>query len=113
MPTRQILERLLTRRGHLVTTAGSGKEALLHVRERAFDLAVCDVGLPDTDGHTLLQELRQVRPALPAIAMTGYGTEHDVQKSDAAGFLMHLTKPVSIATLEEALRTVRHPAAGE
>lgn len=106
-PTRQILERLLTRRGHHIAPAGSGQEAREQVRTQEFDLIICDVGLPDTDGHTLLHELTLLRPGLAAIAMTGYGTENDVQKSDQAGFLMHLTKPVSIARLEEALRSIQ------
>ncbi len=106
-PTRQILQRLLARRGHGITAAGSGREACEHVKTRDFDLMICDVGLPDTDGHTLLQELCRLRPGLRAIAMTGYGTEHDVQKSDRAGFLTHLTKPVSISRLEDALRSIQ------
>lgn len=106
-PTRQILERLLTRRGHGITAVGSGREACDHVKTRDFDLLICDVGLPDTDGHTLLQDLCRLRPGLRAIAMTGYGTEHDVEKSDRAGFLTHLTKPVSISRLEDALRSIQ------
>ncbi|MDI1313653.1 ATP-binding protein [Prosthecobacter sp.] len=106
LPSRQILERLLIRRGHAITTAGSGQEACEQVKTQDFDLVICDVGLPDTDGHTLLTDLCQLRPGLPAIAMTGYGSEDDVEKSDRAGFLMHLTKPVSISRLDEALRSI-------
>ncbi|MGV3659718.1 MAG: ATP-binding protein [Prosthecobacter sp.] len=106
-PSRQVLERLLIRRGHQVTPAGSGHEACAHVTDRDFDLVVCDVGLPDTDGHTLLQQLHRLRPGLPAIALTGYGTESDVRKSDIAGFITHLTKPVSIARLEAAMGGIK------
>ncbi|HEY1050128.1 MAG TPA: ATP-binding protein [Prosthecobacter sp.] len=106
-PSRQVLERLLVRRGHQVTPAGCGREACEHVADRDFDLVVCDVGLPDTDGHTLLQQLHRLRPGLPAIALTGYGTESDVRKSDVAGFITHLTKPVSIARLEAAMGGIK------
>lgn len=102
--TRRVLQRLLTRRGHEVAVAACGEEALNLLPGQAFDLLICDVGLPDTDGYTLLGEILHRRPGLPAIAMTGYGMESDVERSAAAGFLAHLTKPVSVAALEDTLR---------
>lgn len=104
--TRRVLQRLLTRRSHEVTGAGSGEETLALVRDpdKVFDLIICDIGLPDTDGYSLLQQIHQYRPGLPAIAMTGYGMESDQERSASAGFLAHLTKPVSLAALEDTLR---------
>ncbi len=104
--TRQALQRLLVRRGHSVAVAGSGQEACVMAAGQSFDLAICDVGLPDTDGHTLVGELHRLQPRLAAIAMTGYGSERDIEHSDKAGFLLHLTKPVSVPKLEEAIASI-------
>ena len=104
--TRQALERLLVRRGHSVAVAATGREACRMVSGQAFDLAICDLGLPDTDGHALVGELHRLQPRLPAIAMTGYGSQRDIEHSDKAGFLLHLTKPVTASQLEEAIGSI-------
>ncbi len=104
--TRETLQRLLVRRGYQVAAADSGHAARELVAAQIFDLAICDVGLPDTDGHTLLAELHRLRPGLAAIAMTGYGTEKDMAQSNQAGFLLHLTKPVTVAHLEQAIAQI-------
>lgn len=102
--TRMILHRLLTRRSHQVQVAANGEEALLVAESHPFDLLLCDIGLPDIDGYSLLREIHKLRPGLPAVAMTGYGMESDQELSAQAGFLAHLTKPVSLAALEDTLR---------
>ncbi|MDB6137456.1 MAG: multi-sensor hybrid histidine kinase, partial [Verrucomicrobiaceae bacterium] len=109
--TREALQRLLTRRGHQVVTAGSGFEACQQASAQTFDLAICDVGLPDTDGRSLLIKLHRLQPGLPAIAMTGYGTQRDMEQSGEAGFLLHLTKPVSASQLEEGIAFIATCAA--
>jgi CheY-like chemotaxis protein len=51
--------------------------------------------------------MRQLRwRGVPAIALSGYGSEEDVRESQEAGFALHLTKPVEISKLEEAIRQV-------
>lgn len=102
--TRLILRRLLVRRSHEVHMAANCQEALQEIHHHPFDLVLCDIGLPDNDGYALLHEIHQIRPGLPAVAMTGYGMESDQEMSAQAGFLAHLTKPVSLAALEDTLR---------
>ncbi|HEY1048122.1 MAG TPA: response regulator, partial [Prosthecobacter sp.] len=106
VPSRQALQRLLTRRKHTVETAGSGEEACQKMKAASFDLIICDIGLPDTDGYVLAQELLQLQPEVPIVAMTGYGTENDIRRAEMAGFVCHLTKPVSAARLEQMLAKV-------
>jgi CheY-like chemotaxis protein len=48
-------------------------------------------------------EIRRQHPSLPGIAISGYGMEEDLARSRAAGFEEHLTKPISIDSLERAL----------
>jgi CheY-like chemotaxis protein len=102
--TRNTLARLLTSRGHDVATAESLGQARSVARSFDFDLVLSDLGLPDGNGHELMAELRQLRPTCQGIALSGYGTDSDIQRSRKAGFDLHLTKPVEIGALEDALR---------
>lgn len=105
-PTREALASLLGRRGHHVLVAGSVGEALKIFSESEIDLLISDVGLPDGNGHDLMIELRARRPGLQGIAFTGYGMEHDLERSRNAGFFAHLTKPVRVQALNAALAKV-------
>lgn len=105
-PTRVTLVHLLGRRHYEVVAAASMAEAIAFAHAGEFDVVVSDIGLPDGDGYTLLKELRRSRPGLPGIALSGYGTEQDIARSREAGFGEHLTKPISIGTLERALAAI-------
>jgi CheY-like chemotaxis protein len=101
--TRTALQRMLQRRGHFVVPAGSRAEALAEAAQHRFDLLVSDIGLPDGDGYELLGELRKLQPHLQGIALSGFGMENDVRRSAAAGFSMHLVKPVSVSKLDAVI----------
>ncbi len=107
--TAHALGELLRICGHRVSIAGSVTEALAEVRgpaaqdgARGIDLVISDLGLPDGSGLELMRELSN-RHGLRGIALSGYGMEEDVRKSRDAGFLMHITKPVNLQVLEEAI----------
>jgi CheY-like chemotaxis protein/nitrogen-specific signal transduction histidine kinase len=108
--TRAAVQKLLSRRGMDVLVAGSVEEALALAKTASFDFVLSDVGLPDGDGYQLFTALRELRPALQGIAMSGYGMEDDLRRSRAAGFNAHLVKPVSIAALEKSLAQLSNPA---
>ena len=103
--TLNTLERLLSRRGFIVRTAASIAEALEVAGDYKFDVLISDIGLPDGRGTELLEQLQAQgsgeRP--PAIAMSGFGMEDDLESSRAAGFSEHLTKPVEFAALQQAI----------
>jgi PAS domain S-box-containing protein len=101
-PTRTSLARLLMRRYYEVVTASSVAEARELASAKDFHLLISDIGLPDGNGYDLMNELRKTRP-VKGIALTGYGMEQDVARSQDAGFVAHLTKPVGIQSLEVAL----------
>ncbi|MGH7943091.1 MAG: response regulator [Limisphaerales bacterium] len=101
-PTRTTLASLLARRSYEVMAAGTVREARTIARQGKFDLLITDIGLPDGNGYDLMNELAKQNP-LRGIALTGYGMEHDVTRSENAGFDAHLTKPVRIQSLEAAL----------
>ncbi len=62
--------------------------------------------LPDRSGLELLRELRQREPALPAIAVSGFGLPKDVVNSKEAGFIEHFVKPVDLQKLHAVINTL-------
>ncbi len=104
-PTRLALESLLRRRNYRVVSAGTVAEARAVAERERLDIVISDIGLPDGTGFDLMADLK-VRFGLPGIALTGYGMENDLLRSREAGFVMHLTKPVRIQMLDEALGAV-------
>ena len=109
-PTRTALTQLLMRRSYKVVAAGSIAEARIVATAQSFNLVVSDIGLPDGNGYDLMAEL-QKNGAVKGIALTGYGTEQDVARSRKAGFVAHLTKPISIQSLEIALNALNNSEA--
>jgi two-component system CheB/CheR fusion protein len=105
--TRQAVAELLSLYGHTVTTAGSVAAALEAAGGSPYDLVISDIGLPDGSGHDLLRSLKaRSHREVKAICLTGYGMEEDMRQSREAGFLAHLTKPVSLEELEAVLARV-------
>ena len=95
---------LLARAGynvHLCETATAARNAVRH-----GDFLLCDLGLPDESGWSLMNDLS--RRGFTGIAISGYATDEDKCRSAASGFLAHLTKPVEFTKLVEEIR--RHEA---
>ena len=101
-----VLARLLAASGHEVKTAGTVAAALKLAAAEPFDLLVSDIGLPDNSGYELMDAVRR-RHGMKGIALSGYGMEGDMQRSRAAGFVDHLTKPVDVEQLEAVIERVR------
>jgi PAS domain S-box-containing protein len=104
--TLSVMRRLLRRHGHAVVTATSVTAAVTAVRAAAagdeFHLILSDIGLPDGTGHDLLRRVRAFTAA-PAIALSGFGTDADIRRSEEAGFCRHLVKPVAPDLLEAVI----------
>lgn len=100
--SRVAMEHLLQRRHHRVTAVGSVREALAAAAETRFGLVISDIGLPDGSGYELMTRLRE-RHGLTGIAVSGYGSRVDLERSRAAGFLLHLIKPIAAQRLDAAL----------
>ena len=103
--TGTLLRKILERRGYHVDLTTTMQAALSAAGRVAYDLLLSDVGLPDGSGLELMQRLRETR-LIPGIAMSGFGMDEDIRRSHEAGFGDHLTKPISIAKLEEAIEKV-------
>jgi signal transduction histidine kinase len=104
--TAAALTDLLRDRGYQVSTAASIAQALALASSPDgphIDFVVSDLGLPDGNGLDLMRELSS-RHGLSGIALSGYGMDEDIRKSHEAGFRKHLTKPVDVRALEEAIK---------
>ena len=101
--TARVISLLLRKAGHTVRRAAAIAAAKELAESESFDLLLSDLGLPDGSGHDLMRYLVARGRSLPAIALSGYGTAADIKESMQAGFLDHLVKPVTFATLENAL----------
>jgi len=99
----QGLGTLLEYSGNTVALAYDGAGAVEKSREFGPDAVVLDIGLPDISGYEVAQMLRQQGFDGRLVALTGYDQEEDKKKAAAAGFDLHLTKPVGIADLQAAL----------
>jgi PAS domain S-box-containing protein len=102
---RESLRMLLELAGHVVETSEDGPGGLSKLSAFQPDVALIDLGLPGIDGYTLARlarsspETRRIR----LVALTGYGQTDDRRRALAAGFDLHLTKPVDVVTLQSAL----------
>lgn len=94
-----------------VTTAPDGETGLELLLAEQPDLAFVDIGLPGIDGFQLAERARPGLDQTYLVAMSGYGQPEDQQRALAAGFDRHLTKPVTVATLREAMGTAKRPRA--
>jgi DNA-binding NtrC family response regulator len=103
--TLRFLATVLRRRGHDVVTADciAAARATVAGTDTPFDLLLSDVELPDGSGPELMRELG-ARGGWLGIAMSGFGTEDDLQLSRDAGFLDHLTKPIDLNRLDSVIR---------
>ena len=104
--TVELLQMFFERRGYDVLSAGSADEAVRRAGERRPGLIISDISMPGVDGYSLLAELRRM-PGLervPAIALTGHAMDEDRVRALAAGFSVHIPKPVDP---DELLRVVR------
>jgi CheY-like chemotaxis protein len=97
---------LLDIEGHAVHIAHSGAEALQLAQTQALDVVFLDIGLPDMTGYDVAKRMRLL-PGMQKtllVALTGWGTQDDRQRTREAGFDRHLTKPAELPAVEELLR---------
>lgn len=100
---RNLLKRLLERKGFAVTVVESGKEALGRVQSELFDLVFLDVVMPKPDGLEVLKRLKKLRPEARVVMMTGYSVEEKVSAAVSAGAFDCLYKPFNFMDIEKII----------
>lgn len=106
--TMACLKRQLERAGHVVMEATCVQEAVSILPESDCDVLLSDIGLPDGTGWDLPVQANALlhRPVF-AVAMSGYGDQSDLIRSEKAGFQHHLVKPFHKAQLLDLLQKVQ------
>lgn len=111
--TRQSIADALASVGARVEQATSAADALRRLEQNRPDVLVSDIGMPIEDGYSLINRVRSLPTGrggdLPAIALTAYARREDVTKAEASGFQLHLSKPVALEDLVQAIKS--HAAA--
>ncbi len=111
---RALIDKILTRSGAKVRTAGSAKEAIKLFHATAPDVLISDVGMPGEDGYSLIRAVRALSPAeggrVPALALSAYTRKEDRIRSLSEGFQMHLSKPAEPMELLAVIVSLAHRA---
>lgn len=103
--------RVLSKKGYIVTTAQNAHEALKQIREQAFDVVFTDIKMPGMDGVELAERVKASQPWTPVVIITGYGTTENEVRAKAAGVSDFMRKPLSPEMIEEsAAHALREPA---
>ena len=98
------LMRLLEVLGHRVEAVSDGEQGVSRALVVKPDVMLVDIGLPGFDGYEVARRIRNALGVGPRmIAVTGYGQPGDRDRATRAGFDVHLTKPVELATIEQLL----------
>jgi two-component system CheB/CheR fusion protein len=104
---RDAVAEMLTDTGARVIVADSAAEAMAAVDDFQPEVLLCDIAMPGEDGYSFLRRLRARGPArggsIPAMALTALAGEGDRDRALAAGYQMHLTKPVDVDRLRRAV----------
>ena len=107
---REALQLLLEDAGHDVRCAHTGPEGVAIALEWQPEVAVVDIGLPELDGYELARRVRSaLQSRIALIALTGYGQPEDRRRAFAAGFDLHLTKPIAADEVERLVSAVFGP----
>jgi two-component system response regulator PilR (NtrC family) len=110
---REMLSSILSDEGYMVETAENGKQAVKFVEKMSFDLALVDIKLPDMKGTELLQMLKQRRPKMVKIIITGYPSLENAIGAVNEGAEGYVLKPFNVPKLLETIKRHMDEKAGE
>ena len=102
----ELMTNRMQKRGFTVVTAPTGEAALKKVGEEEFDAVVLDVKMPGIDGIEVLRRIKQQRPELPVLLLTGHASVEAAMTGVETGAVDYLLKPVPINDLIMRLRDI-------
>jgi DNA-binding NtrC family response regulator len=103
---RRALERILRRQGHTISSACNGADALEFVANQSVDLVLCDIKMPGMNGLDVVKRIHEIRPDLPCIVITGFGSSERSLEALGAGAFWYLEKPFEQERLDVIRRLV-------
>jgi PAS domain S-box-containing protein len=110
---RNLLKVMLEAAGAKVSAAGSANQGMEQLLTKPIDVVICDIGMPETDGYTLIRSIRMLdnpqKSEVAAIALTAYARPEDRMEAIRSGFQNHLPKPVEASELLAVVRSLASP----
>lgn len=101
-----LIKRILERKGYEVSVFTDEEDALNYARSNDVDLAILDIKLKKMSGVEMLEELKNIEPAMRAIMLTGYPTLETARESLRLGASEYCLKPIDKEELEEKVAEV-------
>jgi two-component system sensor histidine kinase/response regulator len=105
----KLTSRMLEKNGHRVVIAENGIEAIEKVQENTFDLILMDIQMPEMDGYSATQKIRELEKNngnhIPIIALTAFAMKGDREKCLAAGMDNYLSKPINFKQLKDTINS--------
>ena len=99
-------DRVLSAKGYAVITASSGQEALSKLDAEDYDVVYTDIKMPGMSGLEMAERVKERRPWLPVVIVTGYGSPDNEARAEAAGVSGFLRKPLSPEMIEGSAQEV-------
>ena len=90
----ETLSAILEEKGYDTDTAKNGREAIEKSKKNFYDLALLDIKLPDIEGTKLLTEMKETKPKMVKIMMTGYASLQNAVEALNLGADAYITKPL-------------------
>ncbi len=94
-------EMVLSAEGYDIEGASSGKEAILKMEQNSYDLVLTDLKMPEMDGITLIRWLKQERPDIGVVIITGYPSQDTIKEALELGIIDYVPKPFTPAVLTD------------
>jgi PAS domain S-box-containing protein len=113
LDARNLLKLLLESAGAVVYLAPSAEQGMEHLLTKSVDVLICDIGMPDVDGYSLMRRIRALddgqKSEVAAVALTAYARLEDRTETMRAGFQNHLPKPIEPAELLAVVHSLANP----
>ena len=94
---RKTLSEILSYEGYKIDEAGDGEEGLKKVKEKEYDVILCDIKMPKIDGIEFLEKAKEIGPDIPIIMISGHGTIETAVEAVKKGAYDYISKQIGRA----------------
>lgn len=101
---RKTLTEILSYEGFKIDEAGDGEEGLKRIREKTYDVVLCDIKMPKLDGIEFLEKCREINPDVPVIMISGHGNIETAVEAVKKGAYDYISKPPDLNRLLITIR---------
>ena len=101
-----MIKRILERKGHVVSVFTEEQEALDYAQNQEMDIAILDIKLKKMNGVEVLKHIKQARPDIDVLMLTGYPTLETAKEAMGSGAKEYLVKPIDKNELEEKIQSI-------